>query len=529
MSLLIVTFILIAALFATRISDKIGISSLLMFIFLGIFLKFFISDFNDYDFVFRVSQISLMVIMFYGGFSTNWSMVKGVVKESFTLSTLGVILTAMLTGFFTYKFLGIDIYEGMLLGSVIASTDYASVSSILVSKNLNFKYSTAPILELESGSNDPIAYTLTIVFISLLLGEKIFIPGLILKQMGLGIIVGILFGVLVKKLISIIHYDEDGLFTVFIAASMLGTYSIAELIGANSYLAVYLYGIYLGNQEFSRKRDIIFFYDGIGSLVQISLFFLLGFLADYRSLIAALPYGFIIMIFISLIARPLVVYFLMTPFKLKKNQMHIISMAGFRGAAAIAFAIMVINSNIKLSIDLFHIVFVICLLSSLIQGFLLPIFSKKLNMIDYNDTVLNTFNYYQDKSDIGFIKTRIQRDSIFVGKPLNEFKLMFDVIVAKIIRKGNTVVPKGSTLIKEGDIIIIAGEMYFDKKGEELKEFTISKKHRWVGQSIKNIDLSNKKLIVMIQKADSLVVPNGDTVLEEGDKIILLEKLNNKD
>ncbi|SMB81588.1 potassium/proton antiporter, CPA1 family [Peptoniphilus asaccharolyticus DSM 20463] len=524
-----VAIVLMLALFAVRIADFSGIPSLLLFIFLGIAFNLMGFEFYDFEVSNSIATLALMIIMFYGGFSTNWSMGKPVWKESAILSTFGVFFTAILTGAFCHYVLRFKLLESMLLGSVIASTDYASVSSILVSKNLNFKYSTAPLLELESGSNDPTAYTMTFVFISLLAGESISVPILVLKQVGFGILIGFGMGVIVKHLIKNIHFDEDGLFTVFIAATMIATYSIAILIEGNGYLAIYLYGIYLGNQEFSRKRDVVFFYDGLGGLVQIGLFFLLGLLCNVQRLIGVFPVALVVMLFITLIARPFSVFMLMKPFKLKNNQLSIISIAGLRGAAAIAFAIMVVNSKVKVTIDIFHIVFLICLLSSFIQGSIMPILSKKLNMLEESDTVLKNFNFYQDKSDIGFIQTKIEKGSRWDNVPLKDFNLTFNLIVAKIERQGKTIVPNGETLIREGDIIVLGGQSYFDTTGSNLIEMTLSNGHKWVGKKIKDLEFKEKQLIVMLQTIDNkIIVPNGETYLYEGDKVVILKQNRKK-
>lgn len=209
MHLLFIAIILILALIAIRISNKSGIPALLLFLTLGILFNFFGVNFKDYHLADKIANLSLMIIMFYGGFGTNWSMARPVAGPAITLASLGVVFTSIITGYFSYKFLGFDFYQAMLLGSVVGSTDYASVSNILVSKNLNLKYNTASLLEIESGSNDPTAYTLTIVFISIILKEKISIPLLIFKQIFFGIGLGFLMGYIFMKIIKTLKLSED--------------------------------------------------------------------------------------------------------------------------------------------------------------------------------------------------------------------------------------------------------------------------------------------------------------------------------
>ncbi|NMD38441.1 MAG: potassium/proton antiporter [Christensenellaceae bacterium] len=507
-----------------RISNKHGIPALLLFIVLGMGFGLLGVQFDDYGVSDTVATIALMVIMFYGGFGTNWKMAKPVAKEAIILSSLGVVTTALLTGLFCHYVLGFNMLEGMLIGSIVGSTDYASVSNILRSKNLNLKYNTAPLLELESGSNDPTAYTLTMVFLSVILGSDLSVPVLIISQVAIGIGMGFVLAFLVSKLFQKINLRADGLPSVFMAAIMLITYSSTSLIGGNGYLALYILGIYLGNMEFRGKRDIIFFFDGFSEIMQIALFFILGLLSNFSGFIATFPIALAIMAFMTIIARPLSVYGLMLPFKLKINQLNMISLAGIRGAAAIAFAIMVVNSRVSLSMDVYHIVFGICVLSSLVQGSLMPPAARKWDMLDPNDTVLQTFNYYQDKAAVGFLETRIDANSRLIGTSVADLNLTFDFIVAKIERDGKTIVPRGHIKLEENDLIILAGETHFDETGQDLIEFTIPKGHEWANKRVKELDLDHNQLIIMVQRqGNDVVVPLGDTMIYENDKLILIK------
>lgn len=259
--------------------------------------------------------------------------------------------------------------------------------------------------------------------------------------------------------------------------------------------------------------------------MQIGLFFLLGFLSDVHKLIPVLPIAFIIMMAMAILIRPVAVFGLMIPFRLDSRQLSIISLAGLRGAAAIAFAILVVNSGVPLSMDIFHIVFGICLFSSLIQGSLMPLATRKLDMLDPNDTVLKTFNYYQDKSDIGFIQTTICADNRWIGSQIKDLNRAFDVIVAKIERDGKTIVAKGNTVIEEGDIIVLGGETHFDRTGHHLTEITLSPSHKWVNKKIAEIPMGDKELILMLQSKDGdIIVPAGSTVLRADDRIVLIHE-----
>lgn len=524
MNYLMIGVIFILALFAIRVSNKHGIPALLLFIVLGMAFGAIGFDFDDFEFADNFATVALMVIMFYGGFGTNWKMAKPVAKEAIVLSSLGVVATALITGLFCHYVLKFSMLEGMLIGSIVGSTDYASVSNILRSKKLNLKYNTASLLELESGSNDPAAYTMTMVFLSIIIGSDMSVPMLILSQVALGVGMGALFAFAIGRLLRAIPLGADGLYAVFMASIMLLTYSITALIGGNGYLALYILGIYLGNMEFRGKRDIVFFFDGFTEIMQIGLFFILGLLSDLTSFIETFPIALAIMLFMTIIARPVSVYGLMLPFKLESNQLKMISLAGIRGAAAIAFAIMAVNSDAVLTMDVYHIVFGICVLSSLAQGSIMPPAAKRWEMLDPNDTVLQTFNYYQTKREIGFLETRIHENSDLIGIKVKDLNLKFDFIVAKIERNGKTIVPRGEVSLEEDDLVVLGGEIHFDESGQDLIEFTIPKGHEWENKLIKDLNLPVDRLIIMLQdKEGKVIVPVGDTYVLEGDTLIMIQ------
>lgn len=527
MHYLIIGIIFLLALFAIRFSNKHGIPALLLFIVLGMAFGAIGLEFDDFEFADNFATISLMVIMFYGGFGTNWKMAKPVAKEAIILSSLGVVATALITGLFCHYVLGLELLESMLIGSIVGSTDFASVSNILRSKNLNLKYNSASLLELESGSNDPTAYTMTMVFLSVIIGSEVSIPILIISQVAFGIAMGFVFAYVIGKLLKKLTLEADGLYAVFMAAAMLITYDATNIIGGNGYLALYILGIYLGNMEFRGKRDVVFFFDGFTEIMQIGLFFILGLLSDLTKFIETFPLALAIMLFMTIIARPVTVYGLMLPFHLKRNQLNIISLAGIRGAAAIAFAIMAVNSDAFISVDIYHIVFGICVLSSLVQGSLMPPAARRWDMLDPSDTVLQTFNYYQFKEKIGFLETRIHHNSGLIGSQVKDLNLTFDFIVAKIERNGKTIIPRGQTIIKENDLIVLGGETHFDESGQDLIEFTITSGHQWENQCIKDLELPPDRLIIMVQrKGSDIIVPIGDTLLLEDDKVIMIKVEN---
>ena len=275
--LLLCAVILVACIIGSKISSRIGVPTLLIFIALGMLfgsdgiLKI---EFEDYAMAEKVCSAALIIIMFYGGFGTNWSMARPTAVKSVLLSTLGVILTAGLTGLFCHFVLKTDLLTGLLIGSVLGSTDAASVFSILRSKRLNLKYGTASMLEIESGSNDPCAYMLTIIVLSAMSGQ-LSAGGIlysIFAQIAYGIGAGVLFALLGGWVLRRIHLGEEGFQSIFLVALALASYALPSLLGGNGYLSTYITGIILGNQEIHRKRELVNFFDAFNSMMQMVIF-----------------------------------------------------------------------------------------------------------------------------------------------------------------------------------------------------------------------------------------------------------------
>ncbi|NLY19669.1 MAG: potassium/proton antiporter [Tissierellia bacterium] len=526
MEVLLVSIVIILAVLANKISDKIGLPSLLLFIVLGIIFGMtglFDNKFSNFVVGEKIASISLIAIMFYGGFGTNWKMARPVARESIILSTLGVFFTAVFITIFCTYILKFDIRESFLLGSVVASTDAASVFSILRSKNLNLKYNSASLLEVESGSNDPMAYMLTIVALSLITGSEVSVFRLIFTQFFFGIVNGVIMSYVLMFILRRNSFEQDGFLTIFVFAITLFTYAITNQLNGNGYLAVYIFGIIIGNKDFQGKRDLVHFFDGFTGLMQIAVFFLMGLLSSMDQLIASFGVAAIIMIFMTIVARPLAVFGLLAPFRSPLNQKIVVSFAGLRGAAAIAFAMMVVMSDAVISMDIFHIVFGICLLSSFVQGSFLPWISKKYDMIDDTDTVLKTFNDYTEEGELNFIKVLVDEKSKQVGRTVGDLDFeLNNLLIPMINRNGTPIIPKGDTEILEGDIIVLSGEAYTDRTGSELKEYIITNDDPWANKQIKDINISNRELVVIIRRSDGeIVVPDGMTTIYPNDSVIV--------
>jgi potassium/hydrogen antiporter len=275
--------ILLICISSSKILYKFGIPMLLIFIVLGMI---FGSDgivgiyFDNYQLTSIVSSLALVFIMFYGGFGTNWKMARKSAVPSILMSSFGVIITAGLTGLFCHYVLKTSILEGLLIGAVVGSTDAASVFSVLRSQKLNLKGTLAPLLEIESGSNDPIAYMLTIIILTLMSngGVSLIIPMLI-KQILFGIITGSILARISVYILKRANFEVEGFYTIFVTAIAILSYALSEYIGGNGYLSVYMAGIILGNNRIPHKKSLVHFFDGLSWIMQIGLFFVLGLLA----------------------------------------------------------------------------------------------------------------------------------------------------------------------------------------------------------------------------------------------------------
>lgn len=408
--LLLTGVVILACILAHRFTEKLPIPTLLVFIGLGMLFGengLFRIRFNNYSLAETVCSVCLIFIMYYGGFGTNWRAARPVAVQSVLLSTLGVLLTAGLTGSFIHLVLRLSWLESLLIGSVIASTDAASVFNILRSRSLNLKFNTASLLELESGSNDPMSYMLTVVLVTLMTGGDISVPLVLAKQLVFGILFGVCIGFAAAFLLRRTHATMAQGDTIFVFAAALIAYALPSMLGGNGYLSVYLCGILMGNAPIAQKRDLVRFFDAVTGITQMIIFFLLGLLVTPAQLPRVFVPALCILAFLTLVGRPVAVAALLAPFQPKAGQIALVSWAGLRGAASIVFAIYAVLHNAPLTYDLFDLVFCIVLLSMGIQGTLLPHMAHHVAMIDDNADVRRTFNDYQEESDICFIKLHL--------------------------------------------------------------------------------------------------------------------------
>lgn len=462
--LLVGSILLFISIIAGKTSYKFGVPTLLLFLAIGMLAG---SDgiggirFEDPKLAQFIGIISLNFILFSGGLDTNWNSVKPILWEGLSMSTLGVLLTALCLGTFVWLITDFTVYESLLLGSIVSSTDAAAVFSILRSKSLALKSNLRPTLELESGSNDPMAYVLTIAFLSLVVNQDQSVYSIIplfFRQMFLGGVAGYFFGRLSKYIINKIRLDFEGLYPVLVISLMFITFSATDAIGGNGFLAIYICAVFLGNQDLIHKKTILKMYDGLAWLMQIVLFLTLGLLVFPTHIFPVVGIGLLISVFLILVARPLSVFISLAPFKMKTRRKLYISWVGLRGAVPIVFATYPLLAGIEKADMIFNIVFFISVTSVLVQG-----------------TTLTTVAHW-----------------LHVALP-------------------EKVKPLGPT-----------DAFLSELPKTTMKEFEISPAADVVGKKIVDLGFPPNAIIAMIKRGEKYLTPNGATVIEARDKLIVL-------
>ena len=529
--MIICGLVLLISITSTKILYKFGVPILLIFIMLGML---FGSDgivgiyFNDYQLNNKIATVALIFIMFFGGFGTNWSMAKPVAIPSILLSTLGVVFTAGLTGVFCFLVFKTTLLEGLLIGSIVGSTDAASVFAILRSQRLNLKGSIASMLELESGSNDPCAYMLTTIVLGIMSNSNngnIFI--MVLSQILLGGMVAVVLAKLSIYLLRHFKFEIEGFYPIFMTAIAVLAYSLSEYLGGNGYLCVYITGIIIGNAKIPHKKSIFQFLDGISWLMQIMLFFLLGLLAFPSKIPLVIGKGILISIFMILVARPVAIFSILYWFKVPIKQQIFIAWVGIRGAASIVFAIFAETYGVSMNNDIFHIIFFIALFSVVVQGTITPKLAKKLDLIDNEESVFKTFNDYKEDKSTSLVEFTIDEHNIIANKTIMDANIPEDILVVMIKRNGDVFVPNGSTEVLPGDILVLSGNKlkhfneYHEDKSTTLTEFSVEENSSLINKSIKDANIPDDVLIVMIKRKGEVLVPNGNTIILPEDILVV--------
>ncbi len=464
--LLVGSILLFLSLLAGKTSHKFGIPVLVLFMAIGMLAgsegigQIYFDNPKVGQFI---GIIALNFILFSGGLDTSWQSVKPIIWQGVALSTLGVLITAISLGIFVWAVTDFTIYEGLLLGSIVSSTDSAAVFSILRSKKLALKGHLRSVLELESGSNDPMAYVLTIVFTGLVINQDESLLGAVpvfIKQLVLGGLLGFVFGKVSRYVINKIELQYEGLYIVLLIAIMMFSFSATDFIGGNGFLAVYLCAIYLGNKELMHKKKILKSFDSFAWLMQIVLFLTLGLLVFPSQIIPVIGIGLVVSAFLIIIARRLSVFISLYFFELQTRTKWLISWVGLRGAVPIVFATYPLLAGAEKAQMIFNIVFFVSLTSVIIQGTTLPVVAKWLHLILPEKAKQRTPVDLELTESLKSILTEIliPTESKVIGKPIVEIGIPKTSLISILQRDGKYITPSGATVLEPHDKLFVISE-----------------------------------------------------------------------
>lgn len=463
---LIGSVLLLISVIAGKTTKRLGVPTLIFFLIVGVLAG---SEglggihFDNAEIAQFIGITALNFILFSGGLDTNWQSIKPVLWRGVVLSTLGVFLTALSVGVFVHFAFGFTLVEGLLLGAIVSATDAAAVFSILRNKGIGLKGYLRPVLELESGSNDPMAYFLTISLTAIVTSGSTNLAELIpsfFKQFILGGAIGYVMGKGSVWLINNIKLETEGLYPVLTLGLAMFTYSATHFIGGNGFLAIYLCAVIMGNGNMVHKRSLIKFYDGQAWLMQIILFLTLGLLVFPSRIIPLIGTGMAISAFLIFVARPIGVFVSLSFFKSNIRSVLFVSWVGLRGSVPIVFATYPLLAGIPKADLIFNLVFFISITSVLLQGTTLSYVAKFLHVatpakakrrigLDFE----STDNIKSEMQEI-----IINADAKAVGKRIVELAIPATVNVLTIKRNNVYIAPNGSTKILANDILFVLAE-----------------------------------------------------------------------
>lgn len=478
--LFIGSILIFSSILISKAGGRFGLPTLL--VFLGVGMLFGTDglgiQFDSMKVAQMIGTVALCVILFTGGIETKFEDIRPVLGPGLVLSTLGVVLTTVMTGVFLFylsqwmPFMSaIPLVTCLLLAATMSSTDSASVFNILRSKKMHLKNNLQPTLELESGSNDPMAYVLTIVLIGICTAtqsaEGTFETAVVIKdalltlgqQFLVGILGGVAMGYAAVWVTNKIDLNNPALYAVLMVCVMFFTFSFTGMLGGNGYLAIYLTGIIIGNKPLAKRKHIFAFLDTLTWFMQIAMFLSLGLLVNPTEMLRVWPIGILVGVFMIVLARPLSVFLCLIPFKnIRTKSKHFISWVGLRGAVPIIFATYPVVAGIEGSDIIFNVVFFITLLSLIIQGSTIPFIAEKLDLIGEAPEEENQFGI-EVPEDVGQLtEITLTKDSLEHGNTLKELQLPKGMLVVSIKRSGKFLVPNGTRELLPGDRLLIISE-----------------------------------------------------------------------
>ncbi len=470
MGVLVGAVLIFCSILISKAGYRFGVPTLLMFLIAGMF---FGTDglgmqFDNAQQAQNIGMIALCVILFTGGMDTKIGDIRPVMAPGLVLSTLGVLLTTVFTGLFAYSIAGLEgtkmsfsLLGAMLLAATMSSTDSASVFNILRSQKINLKYNLRPMLELESGSNDPMAYLLTIILIQCIQMGGASAGDVALSfvlQFAVGILGGFLLGKAAVWVINRVHLSNTELYSIMVLSFIFIIYSTVFLLKGNGYLAIYIAGMVMGNSKLFKKNEITTFLDGMTWLFQIVIFLVLGLLVNPHEMLEAPFCAVLVALFMTLVARPLSVYISLLPFgkRITNKSKLFISWVGLRGAAPIIFATYPVVAGVEGASQIFNIVFFVTLFSLLFQGMSLSKVARKLDLTEpYDDRKMNFGIELPDDVAGALHEVTCTKQMLANGHQLKDLSFEKGALVMLIKRDEEYIVPNGSVELEPGDVFLV--------------------------------------------------------------------------
>lgn len=449
---------------SSKFSARIGMPVLVLFLGVGMVAG---SEgiggiaFEDYHFANSIGSVALALILFDGGLRTSLRSVHAAWRAALSLSTLGVVLTSVLTGFAAAWVLDIPLLHGMLLGAIVGSTDAAAVFSILRTSGLRLSQRLTATLEVESGSNDPMAIFLTVGLIALIMRTADSTTGLLLLfvlQFGVGSLVGLAVGSTATWVVNRINLDYPGLYPVLVLAFGLLAFGLAAVLQGSGFLAVYIAGIILGNNSLVYRNGIFLFHDAAAWLGQIVLFVMLGLLSFPSRLAAVAMDGMAIALVLIFIARPVAVALSAFPFRFNLRELSFLSWVGLKGAVPITLATFPLLEGMQGGVLIFNVVFFVVLVSAVTQGWSLPLVARWLRLGVRSEATtpitveINALRHV----DGDIVEYRVASASPVAGKALRDLALPYEVTVTLVVRGSEVIMPRGRTVLTPGDQVFVA-------------------------------------------------------------------------
>lgn len=463
--------LLLLSLLVSRLGGRLGIPGLLLFLGVGMFAG---SDglgiqFHDYGLAQALGTVALCFILFQGGLDTNWEQTRPALKRGLSLATLGVLLTAGVMAVFVHVVFGWVWPVAWLLGAVVSSTDASAVFSVLKERDLGLKGDINPLLEFESGVNDPMAVFLTVGLLELIAHPQLGLPGILplfLEEMVIGGVMGYGLGRLALWVLNRLQLQFEGLYSVLSLALALTIFSAAAVAGGSGFLAIYIAGVILGNADFIHKRSLLAFHDGLSWLMQVAMFLTLGLLVNPHELLPNAGLALACALVLVFVARPLAVYLSLARAKMPLNEKSMVAWVGLRGAVPIVLATFPLLAEVPQAQTLFNVVFFIVLTSVLLQGTTLTLVARWLGVREALPTRHTSPITYtptgHNKNEM--VEVDVVPGSDADGQRIVDLGLPPEALVILVHRAGEYLIPKGATQLLAGDsVLVLAG-------GEELRE-----------------------------------------------------------